>query len=80
MKWNASVLNFEQPRGTAPAAGFAAEMVSRGVDLITVNVSGDRARVRQAPSTIPTVFAVVVEPIGDRLTSNLERPGGTLRG
>jgi putative ABC transport system substrate-binding protein len=36
--------------------------------------------VRQATSTIPTVFAVVVEPIGDGLAKNLERPGGNITG
>jgi putative ABC transport system substrate-binding protein len=36
--------------------------------------------VRQATSSIPIVFAVVVEPIGDGLAKNLERPGGNVTG
>jgi putative tryptophan/tyrosine transport system substrate-binding protein len=42
---------------------FAAEMVNLGVNLIAVIGAVTVRAVRQATSTIPIVFAVVVEPI-----------------
>jgi putative ABC transport system substrate-binding protein len=60
--------------------GFAAEMVSLGVDLIAVIGAVTARAVRQATSIIPIVFAVVVEPIGDGLATNVERPGGNVTG
>jgi putative ABC transport system substrate-binding protein len=59
---------------------FAAEMVSLGVNVIAVIGAITVRAVRQATSTIPIVFAVVVEPIGDGLATNLERPGGNVTG
>jgi len=59
---------------------FAAEMVNLGVDLIAVIGAVTVRAVRQVTSTIPIVFAVVVEPIGDGLAANLERPGGNVTG
>jgi putative tryptophan/tyrosine transport system substrate-binding protein len=59
---------------------FASEMVSLGVDLIAVIGAVTVRAVRQATSTIPIVFAVVVEPIGDGLATNLEHPGGNVTG
>ena len=61
-------------------SGFAAEMVSLGVDLIAVIGAVTVRAVRQATSRIPIVFAVVVEPIGDGLATNLEHPGGNVTG
>jgi putative ABC transport system substrate-binding protein len=59
---------------------FASELVSLGVDLIAVIGAVTVRAVRQATTTIPTVFAVVVEPIGDGLAANVEHPGGNLTG
>ncbi|WP_426421297.1 ABC transporter substrate-binding protein [Bradyrhizobium genosp. A] len=59
---------------------FATEMVSLGVDLIAVIGAVTVRAVRKATSTIPIVFAVVVEPIGDGLAINLEHPGGNVTG
>lgn len=59
---------------------FAAEMVRLGVDLIAVIGAVTVRAVRQATSIIPLVFAVVVEPIGDGLATNLEHPGGNVTG
>src|SRR5262245_28229288 len=55
-------------------------MVSLGVNLIAVIGAVTVRAVRRATSTIPIVFAVVVEPIGDGLATNLERPGGNVTG
>jgi putative tryptophan/tyrosine transport system substrate-binding protein len=59
---------------------FASEIVGLGVDLIAVIGAVTVRAVRQATSLIPIVFAVVVEPIGDGLATNLERPGGNITG
>jgi ABC transporter substrate binding protein len=59
---------------------FAAEMVNLGVNLIAAIGAATVRAVRQATSTIPIVFAVVVEPIGDGLATDLERPGGNVTG
>jgi putative tryptophan/tyrosine transport system substrate-binding protein len=59
---------------------FATEMVNIGVDLIAVIGAVTVRAVRQATSTIPIVFTVVVEPVGDGLATNLERPGGNVTG
>ncbi|WP_187436095.1 ABC transporter substrate binding protein [Bradyrhizobium hipponense] len=59
---------------------FASEMVSLGVDLIAVIGAVTVRAVRKATSTIPIVFAVVVEPIGDGLATNLAHPGGNVTG
>ena len=53
---------------------FANEMVSAGVDAIAVIGAVTVRAVRQVTSSIPIVFAVVVEPIGDGLAENLQRP------
>jgi putative tryptophan/tyrosine transport system substrate-binding protein len=44
---------------------FAAEMVNLGINLIAVIGAVTVRAVRHATSTIPIVFAVVVESIGD---------------
>jgi len=54
---------------------FASEKVGLGVDLIGVIAGVIVRAVRQATHRIPIVFAGVVEPIGDGLATNLERPG-----
>ena len=47
----------------APWTPFLAEMVNLGVNLIAVIGTVTVTAVRRATSTIPIVFAVVVEPI-----------------
>jgi putative ABC transport system substrate-binding protein len=59
---------------------FANEMVSAGVDAIAVIGAVTVRAVRQATSNIPIVFAVVVEPIAEKLAHNLHRPGGNVTG
>jgi putative ABC transport system substrate-binding protein len=64
LKANASASNFERPQGQLHRLPeFAAEMVNLGVNLIAVIGAVTVRAVRQATSTIPIVFAVVVEPI-----------------
>jgi putative ABC transport system substrate-binding protein len=60
--------------------GFASELVGLGVDLIAVIGAVTVRAARQATSTVPIVFSVVVEPVGDGLAADLRRPGGNVTG
>jgi len=60
--------------------GFAAELVGLGVDLIAVIGAVTVRAARRATSTIPIVFTVVVEPVGDGLAADLRHPGGNVTG
>lgn len=59
---------------------FATEMVALGVDVIAVIGAVTVRAVRQVTPSIPIVFAVVVEPLGDGLATNLQHPGGNVTG
>ncbi|MCC8402669.1 ABC transporter substrate-binding protein [Paraburkholderia sp. MMS20-SJTN17] len=59
---------------------FAADIVDLGADLIAVIGAVTVRAVRAVTTSIPIVFAVVVEPIGDGLASDLEHPGGNVTG
>jgi putative tryptophan/tyrosine transport system substrate-binding protein len=58
---------------------LASEVVGLGVDAIAVIGAVTVRAVRQATG-IPIVFSIVVEPIGDGMASNLQRPGGNVTG
>jgi putative ABC transport system substrate-binding protein len=58
---------------------IAAEFVRLKVDVI-LTVGNAVAAATQATSTIPIVFAVAVDPVGDGLVASLSRPGGNVTG
>src|SRR5262249_31976106 len=58
---------------------IAAEFVRLKVDVI-LTVGNSVAAATQATSTIPIVFAVAVDPVGDGLVASLSRPGGNVTG
>src|SRR5262249_2164225 len=61
-------------------AKFAKELVGLGPDVIlSASTPGTRAVARETQS-IPIVFVVVADPIGDGFAASLARPGGNLTG
>jgi putative ABC transport system substrate-binding protein len=64
----------------ARAKTDAAELVSQKPDLIIANSTMSLAAVRDETSTIPIVFLVVGDPIGQGFVSSLAHPGGNITG
>jgi putative ABC transport system substrate-binding protein len=60
-------------------AEIAAEFVRLKVDVI-VTVGSAVPTVRQVTSTIPIVFAVAIDPVGNGLVESLAKPGGNVTG
>jgi putative tryptophan/tyrosine transport system substrate-binding protein len=59
---------------------FARELVESKVDVIVAVTIDGAIEVKKATSTIPIVFVVVADPIGNGLVENLARPGGNITG
>jgi len=62
------------------AQSVAAEVVRSRPDLILANGNAVVAALKQATQTIPIVFAVLNDPVGQGLIENLARPGGNITG
>jgi len=60
--------------------GFAAELVSKGVDVIVTYGGPPTNAARNATKTIPIVFALVADPVGIGVAATLDRPAGNLTG
>jgi putative ABC transport system substrate-binding protein len=59
---------------------FSKELVNQRPDVILVNSTSATAALQRETRTIPIVFAVVSDPVGDGFVANLARPGGNLTG
>jgi putative ABC transport system substrate-binding protein len=68
--------------GTNPQSisKHVAELVRMAPDVIVANTTPVRAALRPATTTVPIVFAVVNDPVGQGFISNLTRPGGNITG
>ena len=59
---------------------LAAQLVALKPDMIFVTTSAALSAMRRATGTIPIVFAVVGDPVGQGYVSSLEQPGGNITG
>ena len=59
---------------------LAAELVERKVEVIVADTTSATQAARRATSTIPIVMAIVADPVGSGLVTNLSRPGGNVTG
>ena len=60
-------------------AEFEAEFVGLKVDVI-LTVGSAAVAAKQATSTIPIVFALAADPVGNGMVASLARPGGNITG
>jgi putative ABC transport system substrate-binding protein len=61
-------------------AGFAAEFVRQGVNVIVSEGTVETLAAKQATTTIPIVFPIAGDPVGNKLVASLARPGGNVTG
>ena len=59
---------------------YAKELVDQAPDVILANSSPVLAALHQATTSIPIVFAVVSDPVGQGFISSLAHPGGQHHG
>jgi putative ABC transport system substrate-binding protein len=64
----------------AQIQAYTAELVSSAPDLIVASSSPVIAALKQATRTIPIVFSVVNDPLGQGFIASLARPGGNITG
>jgi putative ABC transport system substrate-binding protein len=65
---------------TARIRAFAKELVELQPDVILARTTPVTAALQKETRTIPIVFAVVSDPVGDGLVASLARPGGNVTG
>jgi putative ABC transport system substrate-binding protein len=61
-------------------AEFAAEFVQQGVDIIVAEDTVATIAAERATATIPIVFPITGDPVGNKLVADLARPGGNATG
>jgi putative ABC transport system substrate-binding protein len=76
-------LHFEWRNGNgdrARIAEFAGELVELEPDVILAVGTPCVAELKRRTSTIPIVFAIVTDPVGQGLVASLSQPGGNITG
>jgi putative tryptophan/tyrosine transport system substrate-binding protein len=61
-------------------AGFAEEFVRQKVDIIVAEGTITTLAAKKATATIPIVFPIAGDPVGNKLVDSLARPGGNVTG
>jgi ABC-type uncharacterized transport system substrate-binding protein len=74
IEWRSSEGQFER----LPA--LAAELVRAKVDVIVASSTLPAHAAAEATKTIPVIFLVVSDPVGQKLVGSLSRPGGNVTG
>jgi putative ABC transport system substrate-binding protein len=64
----------------AQIQAYAAEVVGSAPDVIVTSSTPALAALKQATRTIPIVFVVVNDPVGQGFVASLARPGGNITG
>jgi putative ABC transport system substrate-binding protein len=59
---------------------YAAELIALRPDLLVVQSSPAIAALRRSTNTIPTVFVMITDPLGQGFVNNLAHPGGNMTG
>jgi putative ABC transport system substrate-binding protein len=57
-----------------------AELVAAKVDVVAVTGAVTARAAEKAITAIPIVFSIVVDPVADKVVTNLDRPGGNVTG
>ena len=60
--------------------GLAADLVRLNMDVIVVDGTTTATVVKAATHTIPVVFSLATDPVGDGLAASMARPGANLTG
>ena len=63
-----------------PVPELAAELVRLKVDILVTDTSNATQAAKNATQTIPVVFTMANDPVGDGQVASLARPGGNLTG
>jgi putative tryptophan/tyrosine transport system substrate-binding protein len=75
------VIDARYANGVAQAMpGLAAELVATQPDLLLTVADTPARPLAQLTKTIPIVFAIASDPVGNRLATSLQRPGNNLTG
>jgi putative ABC transport system substrate-binding protein len=59
---------------------YAAELVALRPDVLLAQSSPSVVALRQQTSTLPVIFTMVTDPVGQGFVENLARPGGNITG
>jgi putative ABC transport system substrate-binding protein len=74
VRWYASSFTTDELRDTA------AELAALGPDAIVTTGAPILGALHKATKTVPIVFTLVTDPVGDGFVANLARPGGNITG
>jgi putative ABC transport system substrate-binding protein len=74
-------IEFRSGQGSDEAVrSHAGELIRSGLDVILTNGTPSTTAIKRATSSIPVVFAMVTDPVGDGLVETLSRPGHNVTG